>query len=434
METEVIGIIGLIVLFFLIFFKIPIGISMALTGFFGICILTNFSAGISILGVSPFDSGSSYFFSVIPLFVLMGMFAFYSGISSDAFRAVYAWLGHLPGGIAMASIGACAGFAAICGSTTATAATLGKVALPEMFKYKYDIKLATGAIAAGGTLGILIPPSTAFVIYGLVTEQSIGKLFLAGIIPGLLLTALFMLTIYITTRLNRKLGPPGIKSSWKERGIATFNSWPFLILFVLVMGGIWLGIFTPTEAAGIGVVAAFMLVVIKRKLTKGVIIDSLKETAYTTGMIFLLIIGANIFNYFIALSKLPMELANFVSALTFPPYAILAIILFVYLILGCIMDTIAMLLLTLPIVFPAIVALGFDPIWFGVIMVLMVEIALITPPIGMNVFVISGLVKDVPMSDIFRGIVPFFVALIVCVVILIAFPQLCLFLPSTTGS
>lgn len=431
MSPEITGIVGILMLFLLMIMGVPLGIGMGVIGYAGAWYLTSFAAGVSILGVSPFETGNSYFFAVIPLFILMGMFTFYAGLSKEAYRTVYTWVGHLPGGVAIASIGACAGFAAVCGSTFATAATLGKVALPEMQHYNYNPKLATGSIAAGGTLGILIPPSTAFVIYGLVTEQSIGKLFIAGIFPGILLSALFMASIYITTKRDPSSGPPGAKSNWRDKGKSIINSWAMLILFLVVIGGIWLGVFTPTEAAGVGASLAFLLVLIKRRLTKEVIIESFKSTANTTGMIFLLIIGAMIFSYFMALCKLPMGLADFIANLPLPRYAILVVILFIYLLLGCIMDTLAMLLLTLPIIFPTILALGFDPIWFGVIMVLMVEMALITPPIGMNVFIISGIAPDVPLSDIFRGILPFLLALIVCLIILVAFPQISLFLPST---
>jgi tripartite ATP-independent transporter DctM subunit len=363
----------------------------------------------------------------------MGMFTFYAGLSTEAYYTVRAWAGHLPGGVSMASIGACAGFAAVCGSTFATAATIGRLALPEMRRYKYDPKLATGCIAAGGTLGVLIPPSTSFIIYGLVTEQSISKLFIAGILPGLLLTVLFMIAIYVMTRRDPSLGPPTTKTSWKGRVKAIKDSWAMVVLFILVIGGIWSGVFTPTEAAAIGAFAAFIFTLIKRRLTREVIIESLKGTAKTTGMIFFLIIGAMIFNYFVALTKLPMVLADFVGGLSLTRYGVLVVIIFVYIILGCIMDTLAMLLLTLPIVFPTIIALGFDPIWFGVIVTLLVEIALITPPIGMNVYVIGGIAPDVPLSDIFRGIIPFFLALIACLIILIVFPQIALFLPGTIG-
>jgi tripartite ATP-independent transporter DctM subunit len=433
MSPEIIGIVGLLILFFLIFIRVPIGIAMAATGYAGACYLLGWKAGTAILGISPFDTASSYFFSVIPLFVLMGMFTFYAGLSTEAYYTVRAWVGHLSGGVAMASIGACAGFAAVCGSTFATAATIGRLALPEMRRYNYDPKLATGCIAAGGTLGILIPPSTSFIIYGLVTEQSISKLFIAGILPGLLLTGLFMITIYIITKKDPNLGPSASKTNWKEKGKAIKNSWAMVILFILVIGGIWSGIFTPTEAAAIGAFAAFILTLIKRRLTKEVVIESLRGTAKTTGMIFFLIVGAMIFNYFVALTRLPMVLADFVSTLPLTRYGVLVVIIFIYIILGCIMDTLAMLLLTLPIIFPTIVALGFDPIWFGVIITLLVEIALITPPIGMNVYVIGGIAPDVPLSDIFRGIAPFSLALLICLILLIIFPQIALFLPGTTG-
>jgi C4-dicarboxylate transporter DctM subunit len=430
MSPETIGVIGIIILFMLIALRIPIGIAMALVGYLGASSILGLEAGTAILGISPFDTAKSYTLSVVPLFVLMGLFASYSGITKETYHTVHRWVGHLPGGLAMATIGACAGFAAVCGSSIATAATIGKVTLPEMKEYGYDDKLATGCIAAGGTLGILIPPSMSFIIYATITEQSVGKLFIAGILPGIFLSALFMLTIYIMTKRNIKLGPPAPKSTWMERLRATARSWGVLLLFFLVMGGIWFGIFTPTEAAGVGTFIAFILVIINKQLSRETIIESLKDTTKTTGMIFVLVIGALIFNYFMAVSKLPMAMSNFVSGLGIPRHGVLTVIIFIYLFLGCLMDTLSMLLLTLPIIFPTVFALGFDPIWFGVIMTLLTETALITPPIGMNVFVIGGIAKDVPLETIFRGIAPFLIALGVCLVILILFPEISLFLPS----
>lgn len=330
----------------------------------------------------------------------------------------------------MATVGGCAGFAACTGSSVACATVMVPVAAPEMKKYGYDAKLSLGCIAAGGTLGILIPPSTPFVVYAMFSEQSIGRLFIAGIIPGILLASLFMITIYILARVNPKLGPRAPKASWRDRFASLKGVWLVGLLAVMVMGGIWGGVFTPGEAGGIGALGAFFIALGKKRLTKGNVLQSLGSTARTTAMIFTIMIGAMIFNRFLAVTKLPFMLSDFVSGLALPTTAILISILFLYLILGCIMDPLAMVVLTLPILLPTLASLGFDLIWFGVLMTVMTEMALITPPIGVTVFVISGMAPDVPMYTIFRGIIPFVITMMVCVAILVAFPQISLFLPS----
>jgi tripartite ATP-independent transporter DctM subunit len=366
---------------------------------------------------------------VIPLFILMGAFAFNAGLSEDLYRTVYKWLGHLRGGLAMATVGACACFAAICGSSLATAATLGSVALPEMKKYKYDPALATGSIAAGGTIGILIPPSVILVIYGIITELSIGKLFLAGFIPGILEAVFYMITISIITSINPNLGPRGPKTTLNEKFIALSKTWEVLFLFLLVIGGIYLGVFTPNEAAGVGAFGAFIFGILRKKLKWKNFKESFIDTGKTTGMIFLIILGAMILGYFLSVAKLPSELARFVSELPVNRYVILIMILIVFLLLGCIMDSMAIVLLTVPIFYPLILKLGFDPIWFGILVTRMTEIGLITPPVGLNVYIIKG-ISDVPMGTIFKGITPFLIADLCEVALLIAFPQLSLFLPS----
>lgn len=431
MSPQIAGVIGLVVLFLFIFLGTPIAIAMALIGWAGCCYFTDVLAGTGMLSTSMFNTIFSYVLAVLPLFILMGEFASVSGLTEEIYRAVNKWLGHLPGGLAIVTIGACAGFSAVCGSSLATAATIGKVALPEMRKHGYDSGLATGTVAAGGTLGILIPPSTAFILYALMCQQSVSELFMAGILPGLLLTALLMLTIYIQVRLKPSLGPPFGKASWRERLGTAKDIWATMTLFLIVMGGIWGGIFTPTEGAGIGTTTAFIFILIKRRFSKKAVIESLSNTAIATGMVFLLVIGAMIFNYFMALSQLPTEMAKFVASLTLDRYGVLTVVIILYLFLGCIMETLSMLLLTVPIIYPAIMALGFDPIWFGVIIVLLTEVALITPPIGMNVFVIAGIARDVPTERIFRGIFPFLITLCVALALLIAFPQVALFLPGT---
>ena len=410
--------------------RVYIGIAMALIGFIGFSYLSGTKTALALFGMVPYATGSFYTLSVIPLFVLMGQFAFHSGMSEDIYKAVYRWLGHLPGGLAMATILGCAGFAAICGSSLATAATMGTVSLPEMKKYNYDRGLATGSIAAGGTLGILIPPSIGFVIYGILTEESIGKLLLAGIIPGIILTGLYMLTIYILCRIKPQMGPPGEKTSIKEASLSLLGTWRILLLFFIVMGGIYLGVFTPIEAAGVGALGAFLIATIRRRMGFPQILNCLQATMRTTAMIFLILIGAEIFSLFLSVSKLPMLLSEVIGALPLHRYIILLAILLLYVILGCVLDGIAMIILTIPILFPVIVKLGFDPIWFGVLMVIVLEMGLITPPVGMNVFIIKGVAPDVPIGVIFRGIVPFLFATLVALIVMLIFPEIALYIPT----
>jgi len=430
MSFEIVGIIGICILFILLALNMYIGMAMALVGFVGMSYLIGFEAGAHILSIVPFAEGSSYTLSVIPLFVLMGQFAFLSGVSSDIYKTVYIWMGHLRGGLAMATILACSGFAAICGSSLATGATMAMVALPEMKKYGYDDRLATGCIAAGGTLGILIPPSIGFIIYGILTELSIGKLFMAGVIPGILLASLFILAIIIQCKKNPSMGPRGPVYSWPARIKSLGGVWGMLLLFMVVMGGIYFGIFTPTEAAGVGAFGAFLIAFLRRKLTLATTLQAIRETGKSTAMIFMIIIGANIFSSFLGLTRLPMELADFMAELPLPRHLILVAIILVYIALGCVMDCIAIMILTVPILFPVIQALQFDPIWFGVLMVIVLEIGLITPPVGLNVFVIKGAAPDVPMTTIFRGIWPFILAALVAMVILVKWPIIATYLPN----
>lgn len=429
MSVEVVGLVGIGILFLLLALNMYIGIAMALVGFVGMVYLIGYDAGSHILSIVPYAEGSSYTLSVIPLFVLMGQFAFISGISSDIYKTVYVWMGHLRGGLAMATIMACSGFAAICGSSLATGATMAMVAIPEMKKFGYDDRLATGSIAAGGTLGILIPPSIGFIIYGILTEISIGKLFMAGLIPGFILAAMFILAIFIQCTINPSLGPKGPASTWWTRFKALGGVWGMMLLFIVVMGGIYLGVFTPTEAAGVGAFGAFVIALLRRKLTFRTTIHCIRETGKSTAMIFMIIIGANIFSSFLGLTKLPMELADFMANLPLPKVVILASIILVYIALGCVMDCFAIMILTVPILFPVIEALHYDPIWFGVLMVIVLEVGLITPPVGLNVFVIKGAAPDVPMTTIFRGIWPFLVAALLTIVILIQWPAIATFIP-----
>lgn len=433
MNPVTIGIIGIFFLFLLFSLRMQIGFSMALVGFLGFAILVSLKSGLSILGMEPYKTAASYGLTVIPLFILMGQFANYSRMGIEIYQTVYRWIGFLPGGLSMATIGACAGFAAISGSSLATAATFGTVALPEMKRFKYDDSLATGCVAAGGTLGILIPPSTVMIIYGILTQQSIGTLFIAGIIPGLLLTVLFVMTIYFMASLKPALGPPGPKFPMSERFSSLKNIWGILSLFTLVVGGLYTGWFTPTEAAGVGAFGALVITLLKRRLTWNNLRDSLMETTQITAMVFAILIGAHIFGYFLTVSQIPETLSGWISEIGMNKYIIISITIFLYVILGCFMEGLAIMILTIPVIYPMIIGMGFDPIWFGIIITLVMEMSLITPPVGVNVFIISGIAKDVPMYTIFRGIFPFFIAMLVCIILLILFPQIALFLPSTMG-
>ncbi len=431
MDLTIIAVIALLVLFFLLFLGMPVGFGMALIGFCGALYVVSMGGGLSIIRTFPYQYSASYTMVVIPLFVLMGEVAFRARLSWDLYFGMNKLLGGIPGSLAMATVGGCAGFAAISGSSLATAATMGSVALPEMKKFKYNPKLATGCIAAGGSIGILIPPSVVLVLYAVMTEESIGRLFMAGFFPGILEATLYIFTIFIITRFRPDWAPPGPKVSLGERFSAFKSIWVPGGLFMVVIGGIYVGVFTPTEAAAVGALGTFIVMLVRRLATRRSVMDSLLSAGRTTGLIFAILIGAMLLNFFLGITKLPMALAAFVGALPVPPLAIIFAILFIYLLLGCIMDSLAMILLTVPIFFPLILKMGFDPIWFGILMVRVVEIGLITPPIGLNVFVISGVAGDVPLYDIFRGILPFLAADIVCVALLVIFPQIALFLPNT---
>jgi tripartite ATP-independent transporter DctM subunit len=431
MEPIAIGIIGFIALFVLMFMGMHIGFALALVSFVGFAVICGFDPALSIAGRIPFSVLASYTFSLFPLFMLMGEFAASSGMMRDAYYAANTWLGHLPGGLAMATIGGCGAFAAVCGNSAATAATMSRVSLPEMLKYQYSPSLATGCIAAGGTLGILIPPSTAFIVYGMITEQSIGRLLMAGVTPGLVKVALYMITIFLICQRNPSLGPPGQSTSLRQKMASLKGLWGVLALFLLVMGGIWGGIFTPTEAGSIGVLGTLAIGLIGRKLNRRNIFPTFLASLATCGMAFVLMNGAMLFTYFISVSRVAVTLAETVNLLPLPPLGIVIVILVIYLVMGCLMDALSMTLVTIPIFAPIISALGLDLIWFGVIVVVMIEIAMITPPIGANVFLIAGMAPDIPMYTIFKGIMPFLAADFILIALLIAFPQISLLLPST---
>jgi C4-dicarboxylate transporter DctM subunit len=431
MSPVTLGFIGIAAVLLLMALRMQIGFAMAVIGFLGFAVLNSFPSAFSVLGHEPFKTAGSYGLSVIPLFMLMGQFAFISRMGAEAYKTLYYWIGFLPGGLAMATIGACSFFAAISGSSLATAATMGMVALPEMRKFKYSDELATGCLAAGGTLGILIPPSTVLMIYGILTQQSIAELFIAGFIPGIILSLLFILTIYITARVWPEQGPPGPRFTFPERVRSLKEPWGIFALFLLVIGGLYAGWFTPTEAAAVGAFGAFLITLIKGRLTWKTLVESLMEASKATGMIFGILIGAYILQYFLTISQITDHLVGWVVGMGLNRYIVICILIVIYLILGCLMEGLSIIILTIPITYPLILKMGFDPIWFGVMITVITEMGLITPPVGVNVFVIAGVAKDVPMYRIFRGIVPFIFAMLVLISLLLIFPQMALYLPHT---
>jgi C4-dicarboxylate transporter DctM subunit len=430
MSPIVIGVICILLLFLFMALEMNVGLAMALSAFLGLIYLMGMSQALHVLGNAPFRTAAAYTMSVIPLFVLMGSLSLYAGVSEDLYSTTYKFFGHLPGGLAMATTVACAGFAATCGSSVATAVTIGSIALPEMKKYNYAPSLAAGSLAAGGTLGILIPPSIGFILYSMLTDESIGKLFIAGIVPGILLTGLFVLTIYLQVRRNLRLGPPGPRASLREKIASMKGIGGALALFILVIGGLYGGIFTPTEAGGVGAFGSFLLMAIRGKLNLKNLIHVLMDTGKVTAMCFIILTGANVFGYFMAVTRIPAELAKLAVALPLHPILVVIFILIIYLFLGCVVDAIAMIVLTVPIFYPVILELGFDAIWFGVITVIVMEMALITPPVGMNVFAIAGVSSDIPLYKIFQGILPFLAAIVLLVAALITIPQIATFLPN----
>ena len=431
LSPAVSGYIGLVALFVLLALRMPVGIVLILVGGLGIASITGWQAAISMLSSEPFIIAGSVPLIIIPLFVLMGNLASLSGMSRDLYEAAYVWFGHRRGGLASATIAACAGFAALSGSSVASAVTMGRVALPEMKRFNYDPRLSTGCVAAGGTLGILIPPSTGFIVYAILTETSVGKLFLAGILPGILLALLFVLTVALITWINPELGPPGPYHDFRERLRSSTKAIPMVAIVVITIGGIYGGIFTVSEASGIGALLALLFCVYRRKLTLEGLKTALLSTVHTTAFVFLIVIGAHIFSPFLALSEIPQNLGAAVAELEMGRFGILAIILIGYVMLGTFLEGFAILVLTLPIVDPLIRSMGFDPIWFGVVMVIVLEMGLISPPVGVNVFVVKGIAKDVPMADIFRGILPFWLAMMVCLALLVLFPDIAMFLPNS---
>jgi len=428
-SPDFIAVAGFVILFVLMLLRVPVGMAMGLVGVTGYAMIAGSGPALKLVGQTSMRTVTDYTFGVIPMFMLMGAFVSVSGVSRELFRAANALIGHLRGGLGMATVLACGGFAAICGSSVATAATFSTVAYPEMRRYGYPQSFSTGVIAAGGTLGAMLPPSTVLAVYAVITQQDIGKLFMAGVFPGLLAMTMYVLTIVVIVAVAPKFLPRGEPRPWSERREALLGVWPSLVLFVFVIGGLYGGFFTPTEAGGVGAGGAFLLGVARRKLNRGNIRSALLQATRTAAAVFTVLIGALLFGYFLTITQTPQKLTAFLTGLGIGKYGVLALIMVMYLVLGCLMDAMAMIILTVPIIFPVITQLGFDPIWFGVIIVMTVELGLIHPPVGMNVFVIKSVVHEVSFTTIFKGVIPFVATDIVRLVILIAFPVIALWLP-----
>jgi tripartite ATP-independent transporter DctM subunit len=421
--------IGLLAMLILAFARVPLAIAMGLVGFAGLWWMRGLNPALASVTSTVYEAGFEYTLSVVPLFILMGNFVTRAGMSRELYRAAYTLVGHFRGGLGMATVMACAGFGSVCGSSIATAATMTKVAYPSMKGHGYSGQLAAGAIAAGGTLGILIPPSTILVIYGLVTETSIGKLFAAGMVPGLLAVFMMCLTISYITWRDPSSGPAAERSNWAERFDAMKDVWAVAVLFVIVMGGIYGGVFTTTEGAGIGAFGAFVIALLRKSLNVSVTLDILIESARTTGMLFMILVGALVFANFVNFTTLPADLKSLVSTHNISPVAVMIAICAIYIVLGAAMEELSMVLLTLPVFFPLVVSLGFDPVWFGIVIVLVVMIGLISPPVGMNMFVVRNMLPELSTATIFKGVMPFVYTLVVVLALLVAFPQIALFLP-----
>lgn len=430
MEPLVAGYIGIGIITLLILLGMRIAFATALVGIIGIAILKGWDTAFYISGYLPHGIVAHYSLSVIPLFIIMGYFGFFAGLTRDVFQTARQWFGHFPGGLAIATTYGCAGFAACTGSSVASAAIMGKMAIPEMRKYGYQARLAAGAVAAGGTIATLIPPSVPLVIYGIITEQSVGLLLMAGLLPGILSAVIYAFMIQVRVKISPSLAPPLPAASWKARVVSLKNTWGIFTILIMILGGIYTGIFTPTEAGGAGATATFLLAIFSRKLTWKDFKQSVLDTGRATVMIFSIIVGVLMFVRFLAITGLPAAFSNAVLAMPVPPMIILIGMLGLFVFLGMFLDLIGMMLLALPIIFPAVVALGFDPIWFGVIVVKMGEICLVTPPVGLNVYVVNSVAPDIPSQEIFMGIIPFLLMDFLTLAILIMFPQIVLFLPS----
>lgn len=434
MNPTLIGIIGIIVMVLIFLSRMPVAYVMAMIGYIGFSIVVSGQGGLNLLPRNIYDVFSSYGLTTIPLFILMGQLAFNSGISRRLYSTGYKFLGNTRGGLAMATVSACTAFGAVCGSSPATAATMATVGLPEMKRYKYADELATGSVASGGGLGMIMPPSVVLIVYGILTEQSVGALFVAGIFPAILVTILFIISIFIRCTLAPEQGPRGESFSWGEKLKSLLGMVETLAVFVLVMGGLFMGMFTPTEAAAVGSFGVLLVSLFRRQLTWKGFVESLYGTLGTSCMVMLLIAGAIVFGKFLAVTRIPFDIANWVGGFDLPSYIIMAIIIGIYFVGGCFMDALAFVTLTVPIFFPVVMQLGYDPIWFGIIIVMVTEMGVITPPVGINVYVVFGVAKrvigEVPLEAIFKGIFPFLIAVIAGVIILMIFPEIILFLPN----
>ena len=433
LSPDAVALIGFVALFALMLLRVPVGMAMGLVGVCGYSYIAGSGPALKLIGQTSMRTVTDYTFGVIPMFMLMGAFVSVSGVSRELFRAANAFIGHLRGGLGVATVLACGGFAAICGSSVATAATFSSVAYPEMRRFGYPQSFSTGVIAAGGTLGAMLPPSTVLAVYAILTQQDIGKLFMAGIIPGILAMLMYVLTIFLIVRVRPDWLPRGEQQNWGQRLHGLKDVWAPLVLFFFVIGGLYGGFFTPTEAGGVGATGAFLLGVLRGKLDRAGILTALLSATRTAAAVFTVLIGALIFGYFLTITQVPQNLTAFVTSLGLGRYQVLALIMVMYLVLGCLMDAMAMIILTVPIIFPVIVQLGFDPIWFGIIIVMTVELGLIHPPVGMNVFVIKSVVQDVSFTTIFKGVIPFVLTDILRLIILIAFPMIALWLPGRMG-
>lgn len=430
MNPMIVGIIGMAVMLLLLFMRMPIAFAMGLVGFVGVWYFRSLPGALNIGGNVPFSLAYNYDFSVLPLFLLMANICLYTGVSRDLFAMVYKWMGRLPGGLAVAAIGAATIFGAVSASAIATCVTIGSVAVPEMRKYKYQDSLSTACVAVGGVLGTLIPPSSVLIIYGIMTENSIGKLFMAGLIPGIILCIMFMVMIIGRCIYNPKLGPPGQSTSFKEKIVSIGACGEILALIVLCIGGLLIGWFTPTEAGGIGAFGAVVVTLIRNRLKWKGFKNALWDTANSAGLVYFLLIGAFLLNNFLTMSNIPMEAAQIVAGLHLSPAIVMSLIIIIYLIMGCFIESLSLILLTIPIFYPVAIATGWNPLWFGVLLVLVGGFGMITPPVGIGVYVIAGLFKDISMGTIFKGIWPFLFTEVIFAGLLVAFPQICTYLPS----
>lgn len=424
------ALIGFALLLALLAGSMPVGFVMAVVGLVGFAIVVSWPAALSMATIDLYTTFSDYNLTTIPLFVLMGQVAFHTGISRGLFHAAYHWIGRLPGGLAMSTVGACTAFGAICGSGPATSATIASVALPEMRRYRYDMSLATGCVAAGGGIGMMIPPSIVFIVYAILTEQSIGRLFIAGVLPGLLIAGLFCTVIWVQCVRRPELGPPGPAFSWREKMASLQGVWETLVLFVLVMGGMFAGFFTATEGAAIGAAGTLLIAAAKRQLTWMRLVQCLNESIRTSCMVMVIVAGAIIFGKFLAVTQVPSSLAAWLTGISLPGWCVITLIIIFYLIGGCFLDALALDILTIPIFYPVVLALGYDIIWFGVMIVLVTMMGVITPPVGVCVYVVGGMARDVPMEKVFRGSMPFLWMLVLAATLLVVFPQIATYLPN----